>query len=71
VFTKTAKHSAVRGELGRLPLETDNLITICRYKERLEFAEESSLLSEAYKMSTDPTNKLKWGLLGNRIYGYI
>ena len=68
---KNAQNSAVRGELGRLPLGTDVLMTICRYKERLEFAEESSLLSEAYKTSTDPTSKQKWGLLGNRICDYI
>jgi len=48
---KKAQNTAVRGELGRLPLGIDIICAICNYLHHLENSPKGSLLNEALRTS--------------------
>ena len=70
---KKSQNSAVRGELGRLPLGTDIISSVVRYRMKLEFSDKDTILNKAYELSTSMSNshKKSWGLHTKRIVSFV
>ena len=72
-YKKKSQNSAVRGELGRLPIGTSIVAAICKYRQRLELLDRDTLLSEAYEVSKSTrSNKNKcWGPSTERLITFL
>lgn len=70
---KKSQNSAVRGELGRLPIGTAVVTAICKYRQRLELLDKNTILREAYEVSNNTTsNKNKcWGQSTGRLTTFL
>ena len=70
---KKSQNSAVRGELGRLPLGVDIISATIQYRLHLKNSNENSLLNEAFTLSNSmKTNTKKfWGPSTKRLKSFI
>ena len=68
---KKAQNSAVRGELGRLPLGIDIVANILTYYYNISLKTKSSILTEAFELYNSNNNKSSWVFKSQQIINYI